>query len=252
MILRSPRLEHLELELQEDPDDEGFMSFGWLVEAIEPVLKHTFRHLRVFRLSGTASIDSEHFLRPEETNLIRSFLFRHPQLHTLQLPWDWEMNYLIHEPLVDSAQLLRGALPNLRRFEGPTYLCMVILQLDIAQNLEHLGILDASDDEESDLLEFVTSFPQLPNLRRLDFLSTYMLDCQSFSGVLESTPNITELTVHWVDGDPVSILPGSRCIQLLIIYFHSERDKNGTRRATPPEKAHSRFQRAPALGQPVI
>ncbi|KAF8606859.1 hypothetical protein BDV93DRAFT_593387 [Ceratobasidium sp. AG-I] len=202
MILRSPNLEHLELELQENPDDDGFMSFGWLVEAIAPVLNHTFHHLRVFRLSGTASIDSEYFLRLEETNLIRSFLFRHPQLHTLQLPWDWDMNFLIDEPLEDSPQALKGALPSLRHFEGPTYLCIVILQLDIAQNLEHLGILDASEDEESDLLGFVTSFPQLPNLRRLEFMSTYMLDNESFSGVLDATPNITELTVHWVDGDP--------------------------------------------------
>lgn len=215
MILRSPNLEYLELELQENPNDEGFMSYGWQVEAIEPVLNHIFPHLQVFRLSGTASIDSEHFLRPEETNLIRSFLFRHPHIHTLQLPWDWDMNFLITEPFEDSPQVLRGALPNLRHFEGPTYLCMVILQLDIAQNLEHLGILDASEDEESDLYDFVTSFPQLPNLQQLEFMSTYMLDTESFSGVLDATPNITELTVHWVDGDPVSIVSNSGCIMCL-------------------------------------
>jgi hypothetical protein len=214
MILRSPKLEHLELELKEDASVNNFETFGWLVEAIASVLERNFRDLRVFSLTGTASIDSEHFLNPDQHNLIRDFLFRHPDLRTLQLPWDWEMNNLINEPIPDNPQILRGILPALRHFEGPTYLCVIILQLDIAQNLEHLGILDACEDEESDLYMFTCSFPRLPNLRRLDFLSTYMLDCVSFDGVLEATPNITELTVRWVDGDPV------RIVVFRIVYYN--------------------------------
>ncbi|KAG9074022.1 hypothetical protein FRC06_010992 [Ceratobasidium sp. 370] len=202
MIMRSPELEYLELELQEDPDDEEYTELGWLVEAIAPVLEHTFEHLRVFSLKGTANIDSEYFVRSDQHNLVRDFLFRHPKLHTLHLPWDWEMNNLIDQPIRDHAEPLRGALPGLRHFSGPTYLVMLFLQLEIAQNLERLGILDTSEGEESDLLAFTRSFPRLPNLQRLDFLSTYMLDCMSFSEVLEATTNIIELTVRWVDGDP--------------------------------------------------
>ncbi|KAG8772422.1 hypothetical protein FRC12_003083 [Ceratobasidium sp. 428] len=202
MIMRSPGLEHLELELQEDPEAEGHDEFGWLVEAIAPVLENTFKHLQVFSLKGTASIDSEYFVRPDQHNLIRDFLFRHPNLHTLHLPWDWDMNTLINGPIKDHAQSLRGVLPGLRQFAGPTYLVLLFLQLDIAQNLERLGIHDTSDGEESDLLAFTSTLPRLPNLRQLDFLSAYMLDCMSFSGALKATPNITELTILWVDGDP--------------------------------------------------
>lgn len=204
--MRSPNLEHLELELRENPNDEHFMSAGWLVEAISTVLQHTFEKLRVFKLGGTASIDSEYLLRPEENNLIRSFLFRHPNLTTLQLPWDWEMNALIYEPVSEPAQILRSALPNLRHFEGPTYLAMVILHIeDVAQRLESLGILDTAEDEESDLTAFAAKFPRLPNLRRLDLMSTYMLDHRSFATMLRAAPNIRELTVYWVEGEPVSI-----------------------------------------------
>lgn len=203
MIMRSPNLEHLELELRENPNDEHFMSAGWLVEAISTVLQHTFEKLRVFKLGGTASIDSEYLLRPEENNLIRSFLFRHPNLTTLQLPWDWEMNALIYEPVSEPAQILRSALPNLRHFEGPTYLAMVILHIeDVAQRLESLGILDTAEDEESDLTAFAAKFPRLPNLRRLDLMSTYMLDHRSFATMLRAAPNIRELTVYWVEGEP--------------------------------------------------
>ncbi|KAG8745848.1 hypothetical protein FRC10_006875 [Ceratobasidium sp. 414] len=202
MIMRSPGLEYLELELQEDPNNEEYVEFGWLVEAIAPVLEHTFEHLRVFSLKGSASIDSEHFIRSDQHNLMRDFLFRHPKLHTLQLPWDWEMNALIKEPIQGSAEPLRGALPGLRHFAGPTYLVVLFLQLEIAQNLERLGIRDSGDDEESDLLSVIRSFPRLPNLQRLDFLSEYMLDCTSFSEVLQVTTNITELAVRWVDGNP--------------------------------------------------
>ncbi|KAG9101855.1 hypothetical protein FS749_002279, partial [Ceratobasidium sp. UAMH 11750] len=202
MILRSPGLEYLELELGEDPNDERHVGL-WLVEAIAPVLEHTFEHLRGFVLKAFASIDSEHFVRADQHNLVRNFLFRHPKLHTLDLPWDWGMNNLINEPIQDCAEALRGALPGLRHFAGPTYLVILFLQLDIAQNLERLGIVDTGDDEESDLLDFVPLIPRLPNLRRLDFLSTYMLDCTSFSETLKATPNITELTLNWVDGSIV-------------------------------------------------
>ncbi|CAE6415774.1 unnamed protein product [Rhizoctonia solani] len=202
MIMRSPNLEYLELDLKENSRDPQFMTAGWLVEALYPVLMHTFKHLKVFRLGGTASIDSEFLLRPEEENLIRGFILRHPGLHTLQLPWDWEMNSLIREPIQETWTILQGALPNLRCFEGPTYLVTLFLKLDVAQHLEHLVILDSAEDEESDLTETLDTFPQLPNLRKLEFLSTYMLDTTSFSEVVKITPNITELTINWVDGDP--------------------------------------------------
>ncbi|CUA68758.1 hypothetical protein RSOLAG22IIIB_03617 [Rhizoctonia solani] len=205
MILLSPHLEYLELDLKENPEDEQFMSAGWLVEAIAPVLQHTFEHLKTFRLGGTASIDSEFLLAPEESNLIRDFIIRHPKLHTLQLPWDWEMNSLIRQPVQDTWTILQGILPNLRCFEGPTYLVMLFLKLDVAQHLEHLVVLDSAEDEESDLAVFSDAFPRLPNLRNLEFRSTYMLDTTSFFEVVKGTPNITELTIAWVDGDPVRI-----------------------------------------------
>lgn len=204
MILRSPNLEYLELDLRENPQDEGFLSFGWLVEAITPVLRYNFENLKVFRLGGTASIDSEFIFNSGEESLVRDFLFRHPGLHTLQLPWDWEMNNLVREPLDRASEALRGALPNLRRFEGPAYLVMVILRLEIAQRLEHLVVLDTMEDEDYNLAAFAASFAPLPNLQHLAFMSTYMLDNRTFAGVLSATPNITELTVQWVDGDPVS------------------------------------------------
>jgi hypothetical protein len=205
MIIRSPNLEYLELDLKEDPRDPQFATAGWLIEAISPVLQYTFEHLKVFRLGGTASIDSEFLLRPEEESLVRGFIVRHPGLHTLQLPWDWEMNSLIREPIQETWTILQGTLPNLRRFEGPTYLVMLFLKLDISQKLEHLVVLDSAEDEESDLTAFLDTFPRLPNLRNLEFRSSYMLDNASFSEVVKATPNITELTINWVDGDPVSV-----------------------------------------------
>ncbi|QRV77663.1 hypothetical protein RhiJN_05678 [Ceratobasidium sp. AG-Ba] len=202
MMVSSPELEHLELELQENPQNEGYEEIGWLVEAIAPVLAHTFPNLKTFSLKGTANIDSEFFVNAGENSDIRSFLFRHPNLHTLELPWDWSMNALIHEPLQLATTALRGVLPNLRRFSGPTYLVALFLKLDFARGLEHLAIHDTADDEESDLSKFARSFPRLPNLQRLDFLSSYMLDSASFFEVVKATPNITELTLLWVDGDP--------------------------------------------------
>jgi hypothetical protein len=205
MILRSPNLEHLELHLQESTRDENFMSPGWLVEAIAPVLQHTFENLQVFRLGGTANIDSEFLLRPEEGNLIRSFLFRHPKIHTLQLPWDWEMNFLIEESQEEASKILHNAVPNLRMFEGPSYLILVLMNLDIAQRLEHLVIPDVLEDEVYELEAFAAALPPLPNLRRLDIMLTYTLDDAAFARVLKATPNLTELTVQWIEGDPVSI-----------------------------------------------
>ncbi|KAH7336958.1 hypothetical protein B0J17DRAFT_665574 [Rhizoctonia solani] len=202
MILRSPNLEYLEIDLKENPRDPQFMTAGWLVEAISLVLQHTFENLKVFRLGGTASIDSEFFLRPEEQNLIRDFIIRHPGLHTLQLPWDWEMNSLIRQPIPETWTILQDVLPNLRCFEGPTYLVMLFLKFKVAQCLERLVVLDSTEDEESDLAVFSSTFPRLPNLQTLEFQSTYMLDTTSFSEVVKGTPNITKLTVNWVDGDP--------------------------------------------------
>ncbi|QRV92481.1 hypothetical protein RhiJN_20499 [Ceratobasidium sp. AG-Ba] len=202
MILSSPELEHLELELQENPQNEEYEEIGWLVEAITPVLEHTFPNLRVFLLKGAANIDSEFFVDAEKHSDIRNFLFRHPHLHTLELPWDWSMNALIHEPLHLATTALRGILPRLRYFAGPTYLVTLFLQLDFAQNLERLAIHDTADDDQSDLSKFSRSFPRLLNLQRIDFLSSYMLDCMSFSEIVRATPNITELTLLWVDGDP--------------------------------------------------
>ncbi|KDN45389.1 hypothetical protein RSAG8_04976, partial [Rhizoctonia solani AG-8 WAC10335] len=223
MILLSPDLEYLELDLKENPRDEQFMSAGWLVEAIAPVLQRTFEHLKVFRLGGTASIDSEFLLRPDEENLLRDFVIRHPGLHTVQLPWDWEMNSLIQQPIQDTWTILQYALPNLRRFEGPTYLVMIFLKLEVAQRLEHLVVLDSADDEESDLSVFSDTFPRLSNLRTLEFRSTYMLDTTSFSEVVKGTPNITELTVTWVDGDPeitMGCLIGLKRLRALTLGFN--------------------------------
>ncbi|CAE6460512.1 unnamed protein product [Rhizoctonia solani] len=223
MILLSPNLEHLELDLKETPRDEWFMSAGWLVEAIAPVLQHTFEHLKVFRLGGTASIDSEFLLQPDEENLIRGFIIRHPGLHTLQLPWDWEMNALIRQPIQDTWTILQDVLPNLRCFEGPTYLVMLFLKLKVAQRLEHLVILDSAEDEESDLSVFSDKFPRLPNLRTLEFRSTYMLDTTSLFEVVKGTPNITELTITWVDGDPevtLGCLIGLKHLRTLTLGFN--------------------------------
>ncbi|CAE6520836.1 unnamed protein product [Rhizoctonia solani] len=223
MIVLSPNLEYLELDLKENPYDEQFMSAGWLVEAIAPVLQRTFEQLKVFRLGGTASIDSEFLLLPEEENLIRDFIIRHPGLHTLQLPWDWEMNSLIRQPVQDTWTILQDALPNLRRFEGPTYLVRLFLKLDVAQRLEHLVVLDSAEDEESDLVVFSGTFPRLPNLRTLEFRSTYMLDTTSFSEVVKGTPNITKLTITWVDGDPdvtLGCLIGLKSLRVLTLGFN--------------------------------
>ncbi|GAB1520758.1 hypothetical protein RhiTH_003846 [Rhizoctonia solani] len=223
MIMRSPNLEYLELDLKEDPDDPQFLSAGWLVEAISPVLKHTFKHLKVFRLGGTANIDSELLLRPEEESLIRGFILRHPGLHTLQLPWDWDMNSLIREPIHETWMTLQGALPNLRCFEGPIYLVIIFLKLKLAQQLERLVVVDSSEDEESDLAKFIENFPRLPNLRVLELQSTYMLDTTSFSEIMKATPNITELTVNWVDGDPeatIQTLAGLKYLKSLAVGFN--------------------------------
>ncbi|KAF8685727.1 hypothetical protein RHS04_00652 [Rhizoctonia solani] len=223
MIMRSPNLEYLELDLKEDPDDPQFLSAGWLVEAISPVLKHTFEHLKVFRLGGTANIDSELLLRPEEESLIRGFILRHPGLHTLQLPWDWDMNSLIREPIHETWMTLQGALPNLRCFEGPIYLVIIFLKLKLAQQLERLVVVDSSEDEESDLAKFIENFPRLPNLRVLELQSTYMLDTTSFSEIMKATPNITELTVNWVDGDPeatIQTLAGLKYLKSLAVGFN--------------------------------
>ncbi|KAF8754911.1 hypothetical protein RHS01_05650 [Rhizoctonia solani] len=204
MIMRSPNLEYLELDLKEDPDDPQFLS-------------------AVFRLGGTANIDSELLLRPEEESLIRGFILRHPGLHTLQLPWDWDMNSLIREPIHETWMTLQGALPNLRCFEGPIYLVIIFLKLKLAQQLERLVVVDSSEDEESDLAKFIENFPRLPNLRVLELQSTYMLDTTSFSEIMKATPNITELTVNWVDGDPeatIQTLAGLKYLKSLAVGFN--------------------------------
>ncbi|KAJ1303352.1 hypothetical protein OPQ81_011547 [Rhizoctonia solani] len=223
MILRSPNLQYLELDLKESPRHQQFMSTGWLVEAISPVLQHTFVHLKVFRLGGTASIDSEFLLLPEEENLIRDFILRHPGLHTLQLPWDWEMNSLIRQPIQETWTILQDALPNLRCFEGPTYLVMLFLKINVGQRLERLVVLDSAEDEDSDLAGFAGNFPRLPNLRALEFWSTYMLDTTGFSEVVKGTPNITELTITWVDGDPevtIKCLISLKYLRVLTLGFN--------------------------------
>ncbi|KAG8713612.1 hypothetical protein FRC11_011609, partial [Ceratobasidium sp. 423] len=134
-----------------------------------------FPRLRIFRIHWANdeyypeadNSDWEGFFTSPDrhSHPLRSFFLRHKGIEDLALGWYPDKS---HEGDIDPDEIVQ-LFPNLKRFEGPAFLCNAITKSDIAQNLEALAMVDMTFLGQTDWLNAMgDGMRSMPRLRSLD------------------------------------------------------------------------------------
>ncbi|QRV97039.1 F-box-like protein [Ceratobasidium sp. AG-Ba] len=204
-------------------DDES----RWSTEDFWSKLRDvTFRSLRTFRAVGSnIAPDWSLFLDSPDKSALRAFFLRHPNLRSIGFgpisPTDCERFLQTTD--------VETLFPGLTEFEGPIFLCRLLVGSTLADQIESLTITDDVHDLNTgaiDLSPVARMAKRMPRLRRLviNIWSTHSDGLSGLDELLQCTPSLKELklVVKFTELDEiVDLLPHVPCLRGLSIYFPS-------------------------------
>ncbi|KAG8696700.1 hypothetical protein FRC11_000555, partial [Ceratobasidium sp. 423] len=189
LLTNSPALEFLQLNLDDTWSGASERTYSPELIAMSLGEQFTLPRLRKLKILGSIELAEKGLLAPPSTGtyFFREFLSRHTRLEDLTLEC---YEIVAHFRNGINPEDLATALPSLKRFQGPEFICDQLVRSSLAAQLENLIIDESSFEQGLDFaLDGQYDIRPLPMLRELDIGTNRFPDALDILKAIMPTAN---------------------------------------------------------------